>query len=273
MTSDYCFLTRRHVFVKLLAVSCFLTLSWLALCGKVQGDLITVINPSFEDVAGSTSFNEFTFGPPVGWQLYNPDSVVINNGVGPQFWVGTLSPSPPVFFNGDSPDGQRIAIAFNVFGTGNLGEYGLQQNLGSNLLANQLYTLEVEIGNIASGTALNGDFFNLDGFPGYRVDLLAGGVVIASDNNSLAGSIPEGGWGTSTIQFQTGLAHAQLGQALGIRLVNLNQIDPMFPTADLEVDFDLVRLQAVAVPEPSSLAAVTLTVVSLLFTSRRKPKK
>jgi hypothetical protein len=257
---------------RLFAAGCIFVLTGLSFAGKVQADLIAIINPSFEDVTGSVSFNEFTFGVPPGWQIYDPNNVVINNGVGPQFWVGTLSPSPPVFFNGAPPDGQRVAIAFNVAGTGNLGEYGLQQTLASNLLANHLYTLEVEIGNIASGTALNGDYFNLDGFPGYRIELLAGGIVIASDIKTLAGLIPEGGWGTSTIQFQTGLAHAQLGQLLGIRLVNLNQIDPLFPGADLEVDFDHVRLDAVAVPEPSGLLTVLgLTAFTIAFSRRRSP--
>ena len=35
-------------------------------------------------------------------------------------------------------------------------------------------------------------FFDLSGFPGYAVQLLAGGVVVAEDHNTLAGSIPEG---------------------------------------------------------------------------------
>ena len=141
----------------------------------IRADLIDVLNPSFEDVSGGFVFNEFTFGAPLGWQIYDPHAVVLNSGVGPQFWVGTLSPNPPTFFSGPAPHGQRVAIAFNVFSTGNLGEYGLQQTLEATLLANYLYTLQVEIGNIASGTAVNGEFYNLDGFPGYRIDLLAGG--------------------------------------------------------------------------------------------------
>ena len=52
--------------------------------------------------------------------------------------------------------------------------------------------LLVDIGNIATGIAISGQTFFLDGLPGYRVELLAGGTVIASDNNSLAGSIAEG---------------------------------------------------------------------------------
>jgi hapalindole H/12-epi-hapalindole U/12-epi-fischerindole U synthase len=219
---------------------------------QTNADLINVINPSFEDTTGSVVFNEFTFGAPVGWDIYDPHGNVINNGVGPQFWVGTLRPTPPTFFI-SVPHGERVAIPFNVAGTGGLGEYGLQQILTSTLEANRRYTLQVEIGNIASGFALSGEFFNLDGFPGYRIDLMAGGVVIASDNNTLAGLIPEGEWGTSTVEFQTGAAHALLGQSLGIRLVSLNQIDPAFPDADLEVDFDHVRFSSVGIPEPSSL--------------------
>ncbi|MBL8891510.1 MAG: PEP-CTERM sorting domain-containing protein [Planctomycetaceae bacterium] len=235
----------------------------------LRADLVVVQNSGFENVAGSVVFNEFTFGPPVGWQIYNPNGIVVNNGVGPQFWVGTLRPSPPTNFFA-VPEGQRVAILFNEFGTGNLGEYGLSQTLAATLQANTRYTLEVDIGNIASGTALNGQFFNLNGFPGYRVDLLAGGVVIASDNNSLAGSIPEGEWGASVVQFETTASHLLLGQALGIRLVNLNQVDASAPTADLEVDFDRVRLSATAVPEPSSVMMVGLVFVTGISMRRRR---
>ncbi|HMO15825.1 MAG TPA: hypothetical protein PKD64_06910 [Pirellulaceae bacterium] len=236
-------------------------------CKLVHADLISVTNASFEDVSGSTVFNEFTFGPPVGWQIYDPHGLVINNGAGPDFWIGTLRPTPPTFFN-SVPDGERVAIPFNVSGTGNLGEYGLQQTLTATLMPHFQYVLQVEIGNIASGFAESGQFFNLDGFPGYRIDLLAGSIVIASDNNSLAGSIPEGEWATSTVYFEVPADHPLLGQNLGIRLVSLNQVDPAFPGADLEVDFDHVRLIGMAIPEPST--SVFLGLSALILACRRK---
>ena len=101
-------------------------------------------------------------------------------------------------------------------------------------------------------TAQNGTFFNLDEFPGYRVDLRAGGVVIAQDSNSLV--IAEAEWATSTVSIVVGAMHSQLGQNLGIRLVNLNIIPDGFTQAtspDLEVDFDNVALSTTAVPAPS----------------------
>lgn len=94
---------------------------------------------------------------------------------------------------------------------------------------------------------MSGELFNLDGFPGYRVELRAGGAVLAQDDNSLADAIAEGQFTTSTVEMTTGSDHPQLGQPLSIRLVNLNEIDSEFPDADLEVDFDNVRLTANAV--------------------------
>lgn len=237
-----------------------------------QADLITVINPSFEDISGEVAYNEFTFGPLNGWQLYDPGAIT-NGGAGNTFFIGTLTPTAPTFFTHGAPHGQRVGIAFNYFGSGGLGEYGLQQTLAATLQPNLSYTLQVEIGNIASGTAVDGTFFPLAGFPDYRVDLLAGGQVIASDNNSLANMIPEGAFATSTLQFTTDTHHPLLGQALGIRLVNLNRIDPLFPNSDLEIDFDNVRLSATAVvPEPSS-QLVLLVVLSGLQFSRVTTQK
>ncbi len=117
------------------------------------------------------------------------------------------------------------------------------------LEVNTQYDLSVEVGNIGSGTAVSGEFFNLDEFPGYRVELLAGGQVIAQDNNLLAGSIPEGEFMTANLSFTVGQADPLIGQALGIRLVNLNEIPAGFNAGnspDLEVDFDDVQLNASA---------------------------
>lgn len=215
---------------------------------------LVVTNPGFEDISGETPASEFTFGPLNGWDLYDPDGVT-DGGDGPTFFIGTLAPTPPDFFNAGEFQGQRVGIAFNEAGSdGN--EYGFVQTLADSLQANTQYVLQVDIGNIASGDSLNFGFFNLDGFPGYRVDLLAGGTVVAQDVNTLAGAIAEGTFETSTVIFDSGAAPAQIGQPLGIRLVNLNVLDPSAPGADLEVDFDNVRLSATQLPEPG--AAVLL---------------
>ncbi len=237
---------------------------------------IVILNPSFE-TGSAAIFNEFTFGPPAGWQLYDPNGIT-DGGDGDFFYVGTLTPTPNGeggfinFLNG-AADGQRVAIAFNYSETGGIGEYGLLQTLDATLQANTTYSLQVDIGNIASGTAVDNTFFNLDGFPGYRVDLLAGDTVVASDNNTLSGTIAEGEFGLSVVQFTTGASHASLiDQPLTIRLVNLNVIDPAFPTADLEVDFDNVRFTATAIPEPAAWSWLALIAGGFAFLRRRRPR-
>jgi hypothetical protein len=141
--------------------------------------------------------------------------------------------------------------------SGDLQEAGLTQTLPAPLLLSTQYTLTVAVGNFGPSA---GDPWDFSGFPGYRVDLLAGGIVIASDNNTLAPG--EGRFLTSTVSFTTGSSHALAGQALGIRLVNLNG-------SGVEVNFDKVQLDAVAVPEPASGLIVVLSG-ALLFTRRRR---
>ena len=147
------------------------------------------------------------------------------------------------FFPDGAIEGDRVGIAFNFLSTEGETEYGMFQELGTTLQPFTTYTLQVEIGNIDTGNASTG-FFPLAGFPGYRVELQAGGVMLEEDDNTLGSSIPDGEFATSTVTFTTGLTHGQLDQNLGILLVNLNQEDPNHPNSDLEVDFDDVRLDA-----------------------------
>jgi hypothetical protein len=253
-------------------------LAGLLMPSLAQAQAIPVTNPGFEDISGETPYNEFTFGPLNGWSLYDPNGIT-SGGAGATFYIGTLRPTerepmtnPGVYenFPNGAIEGIRVGIAFNFEGSGGMGEYGFQQTLGATLAANTSYTLQVQIGNIASGFAVDGQFFDLDGFPGYRVDLLAGGLVLSSDNNSLAGTIPEGEWGLSTVGFTTGPTHAQLGQQLGIRLVNLNVVDAAYPDSDLEVDFDAVSLTAVAVPEPDAAALLVAGSLAMLIAACRR---
>ncbi|TWT40061.1 dockerin type I domain-containing protein [Botrimarina hoheduenensis] len=226
----------------------------LLLTGALRATPLAVVNPGFEATAGSVSiFNEFSFGGFLGWEVYDNPLGLVGNGASNPYYVGTLQPQPDplspgnfVFFPNGAPEGNRVAIAYNRAGSGGLGEYGLQQTLlGTPLQPFRTYRLRVEVGNIASGRALSGEDFDLSGFPGYRIDLLAGGVPLASDNSQLAGSLGEGEFATSLVTFATNASDLRLGLDLGVRLVNLNQIDPLAPTADLEVDFDNVRIDVV----------------------------
>jgi hypothetical protein len=222
-----------------LLVASIITIGWLAANARA----VPIMNAGFEDVSGQSPFNEFTFGEPAGWDFYDPSGIVNSAGI----YTGTLQPNGTDFFNTIAPEGVKVSILFNASREGE-GAYGYVQTLADTLQANTEYALTVEVGNIASGTAQNGTFFNLDEFPGYRVDLLAGGIVIAQDDNSLA--IPEGEFATSTVSIHVGATHPQMGQNLGIRLVNLNVLPDGYTQAtspDLEVDFDDVALSATPV--------------------------
>lgn len=236
--------------------------------GWVGAEMLNIANPGFEDIVGEPQFNEFSFTPPPDWDLYDPDGMT-NGGNGPTYFLGTLTPFEPdplgmpgvyTNFPAGAPEGQRVAIAFNFEGSGGQGEYGIEQRLTDRFQPHTIYTLQVEIGDIASGTAMSGEFFPLDGFSGYRAELTADGATIAEDNNTLASVLTDGQFATSTIEFVTGASPPDA--EIGIRLVNLNDVDPDFPFSDLEVDFDHVRLDATPVPEPGVMP-IALAMLAL----------
>ena len=212
---------------------------------------ISIVNAGFE--ADVVTPGAFVVLQPQGWSPYDPAGMINQNHNA----IGVIRPSPGMeyFING-APEGVNAAIVY--LAGPQAGEAGLQQTLTATLQANTRYRLSVGIGNIASGTSLPGSsggegvFYDLDGFPGYRIDLLAGGAVVASDNNSLDGTIPEGEFRTAIVVHDTGPDPAQLGQPLGVCLVNLKHPG----TADepnIEVDFDDVQLTASPSPTPPLL--------------------
>lgn len=252
-------------------------LPFVAMTG-LQGASVAIVNPGFEDISGESPFNEFTFGPLNGWDLYDPGAIT-DNGDGPTYFIGTLQPTivastgnttTPQFFPGGAPEGSRVGIAFNFSGSGGGGEYGLQQTLSHILQANTTYTLTALVGNIASGRDVGQNDYNLNGFPGYRIDLLAGAALLATTQTIDPGAIAEGAFATAEYQYTTGASDPELGQALTIRLVNLNQVDGAFPAADLEVDFDDIRLDATAIPEART---ATLLALMLLGLALRRPAR
>jgi hapalindole H/12-epi-hapalindole U/12-epi-fischerindole U synthase len=204
---------------------------------------LLISNHSFEDpVTSAGTFITSNSSGPSGWDIYGPTA---SNR---QF--GVLNPAmTTLYVGGMVPDGANIGVVFLL---GTAGEGGLQQTLSNTLQLNTAYTLTVEVGNIANDPNPPHSSFNFTGFPGYRIDLMAGGSVLASDNNGL--SISDGAYATSTVSFTTGLSHLNSGENLRIRLVNLNG-------SGIEVNFDDVRLDAVAVPEPSSALLLGLGVL------------
>lgn len=203
------------------------------------GTPILINNPGFEgNFAPPGCFAIFT---PTNWTLYDPNNVIGGNSA-----VGVIDPTGTTNFPAGAPEGLNVALIFLGEDMGQ-GPVGLTQVLGATLQPHTTYTLTVEVGNIASGIGPPpcdvAGFFDLDGFPGYQVQLLAGGVVVAQDNDSLHGLIPEGEFRLSTVTLTTGATHPQLGQPLEVRLINLNMIEtPADP--GIEVDFDEVQLTA-----------------------------
>jgi len=213
---------------------------------------IPIVNPGFE--ANVIAAGAFVVLQPQGWVTYDPAGMIDNANNA----VGVIRPLPGVeYFPDGTPEGNNAALVF--LAGPQTGEAGLQQTLTNSLLqADTRYRCSVQIGNIASGTSLPGssggagNFFNLDGFPGYRIDILAGTNVVASDNNSIGASIPEGEFRQTRFHFDTSPAPPQLGQTLGIRLVNLKAPGtPEIP--NIEVDFDDVILTAGPIPVAAEL--------------------
>jgi Ca2+-binding RTX toxin-like protein len=193
--------------------------------------VLDIINAGFEEpvlpIVGAFT-NGYSQGDPIpGWELYDP------NGLSTVFPdIGALHPLPAEFPDG-IPEGINVGYTFAFTPIGS-GVIGLSQTLNATLTTSTRYILQVEVGNIADGNP--NDAVDLDGFPGYRVELLAGGTVLAADDNTLA--IAEGEFKTSTVTFIAPNDAPNLGSALEIRLLNLIQ------GAGLEVDFDDVRLIA-----------------------------
>lgn len=227
-------------------------LAALAAAPAVWADSLTIVNPGFE--ADVITGGAFVVLDPVGWDRYDPSGILdqANNA------VGVIRPLPGVeYFPGGTTEGDNAAIVY--LGGGLNGPAGLQQTLDHAYQANTRYTLSVDIGNIASGTSLPGssggagNFFDLDGFPGYRIELLAGNIDIAADHDSIGALIPEGEFRTATVSIDIGAASPWIGQTVTIRLINLDQ--PGTPTVpNIEVDFDNVRLVTAPIPEPGTWA-------------------
>jgi hypothetical protein len=216
---------------------------------------VAIVNHGFEDpylggnlppqYAGDVPATAFPVGAaPNGWAPYG--------AVGGSAFIGVLNPGVmaqeplATYFPDGAAEGDNVALTFFDGHQGGA-EFGIEQTLAATLQLRTRYTLTVEVGNIASGVSVVEPYagfgnYDLRGFPGYRIELLAGDTVIGSDVDSLLPD--EGQFLTSTFDVVVGNAHDEVNESLTIRLVNLNTQDVNDPIVDLEVDFDNVRLDA-----------------------------
>ena len=218
------------------SVAC--TTLMLLLAAPLRAQPISVQNPGFE--ANFAAPNSFPLLVPTGWMRFDPGNILDMS----RDALGVLNPTSGTNFPAGAPEGRNVALVF-LSGDVGVAPAGLRQRVNAVLSAQTRYRLVVEVGNIASGIGNPpfDFFFDLDGFPGYAVQLLAGGVVVAQDNNSLFGMIPEGEFRTSTVELTTTDSHPRMGAQLEIRLINLN-IPGTAQEPAIEVNFDNVRLDA-----------------------------
>jgi hypothetical protein len=198
-----------------------------------QGTPIAIANAGFEAPAiPSDSFS--TNAPPPGWSGFGS----LNFGART---IGVLDPGASGLYPLGVPEGENCGVVFLLDDFANQSVFanqpaGLAQTLAATLQLSTRYTLRVEVGNLAFVASPPHAQFQFNGFPGYRVELLAGGQVLASDHDTL--NPGEGVFATSEVVFEVGASHALAGQPLGIRLINLNA------APGIEVNFDALELFA-----------------------------
>jgi hapalindole H/12-epi-hapalindole U/12-epi-fischerindole U synthase len=207
------------------------TIMTAALAAHLHAQSIPITNPGFESPAiPAGTFS--TTAPPPGWTAYGP----LNFG---GRTIGVLDPTTTTLYPAGAPQGENVGVIFLMDNFANQLQFnnqeaGMRQTLATPLASNTHYTLRVLVGNI--GNDPTPPTFQFTGFPGYRIDLLAGSTVIASDTN---GVLPgEGLFLETTLTATTTANHPLAGQLLAIRLVNLNA------AVGIEVNFDDIRLDA-----------------------------
>jgi len=190
-----------------------------------SAESLPIVNPGFEDGVMDEENYE---GTTPDWQTgrYNVNNPGVWIDLGGDAYI--YRPTTDEYTDpGVVPEGEKVAFVDGIAGFDN----GIRQILTRNLAPNHVYTLSVAIGNPA--------LYNVPPpAPDYRIELLAGGVLLASRS----GSPPEddSAFDIVTITYSSGQAPAQIGQPLEIRLIAIE--DPR--NDDYGVDYDDVRLTA-----------------------------
>jgi hypothetical protein len=179
----------------------------------------------------------------------------------PTVWVvgssdsGSFNPSASEGYGGIAPEGENVAYTTSYVGY----DDGLSQVLSDTLEADTTYELSVLVGNPSPYNTVDPN--NPTGVTGdYRIELLAGGVLLASDTGP--SPTDDTYWTIASCIYNSGASPAQLGEALEIRILAVEfEIDA---TEGYEVDFDDVKLIADP-PHPPSPGA---SVITLTFSAQ-----
>lgn len=187
---------------------------------------LSIANPGFEQI--TLADNDYAARNVPGWQIYDPSNLFANQGSN----YSTLNPATISFPNQATEGGNTLGLYMeNPVGSGIA---GLSQTLNQVLSAETTYTLNVDVGDPLP------DEFTGEGFPGYSIQLLAGGQLIAQDYNTQA--IAPGSFISSTLRYTASANDPYLRQPLEIRLLN-----PLLGTGK-EVNFDNVQLYETKLP-------------------------
>ncbi len=141
-------------------------------------------------------------------------------------------------YSAEAPAGSNVGYIYNA-----AANTGFSQVLSATFQANSSYTLSVKVGQSSTYA-----------FAGYKVQLLANGVVLTGAQDDNTNPPAANSFVTSTISYTYNAADAALvGQPLEIRLLSKGLV------AGGEVDFDEVQLSAV-LANPAASAGGPYTV-------------
>jgi hypothetical protein len=203
----------------------------------------------FQDSFESPTLADGDFvAPPIGWTEFASGATYSGtiNPYSADYIAGTSDNDPITHGTVANMDGHNVAFTF----FGNPTVY--QKPLGSNLAANNLYTLSMSVGT-----------HNVRPSHGYTLQLLAGGIVldsISGDGSAFAAA-------TFTPVSFSYLSPVSVlpAQELSIRFGDISVTDNL----NGQSFFDLVTLD-VQVPEPASgVALAAMSVLTLLGRGRR----
>jgi autotransporter-associated beta strand protein len=176
---------------------------------------VSITNPGFEDPVPPDDGNYLPSA--TGWSKVNSATEI---GV----WNPAIAD-----FTLEAPEGTNVGYVY-----GGVENAGLAQVLTATLIADASYSLSVKVGNSLTYA-----------YDGYRAQLLAGGTVLAEDNNSLSPGSNSFVTATVNYTYNAGLHAALVGQPLEIRLLGMGQS----AGTEGQTEFDDVQL-TVALANP-----------------------